>query len=169
LATSGWEKNRLCCKENLKWKKLIFFLNLNWNFLFLNFKKFSHTTRGKWEQKNRFWNLNWNLKIFEICHEKMKWNEKFENFCFWNETNKKIHFWNLKWKFMFEIWFFLAISLEGNEKKLKWRNHIFHLCHGDKTFNNTLIPPYTTGASCGGIQLISVVGSFHIDPFPTVV
>jgi hypothetical protein len=37
--------------------------------------------------------------------------------------------------------------------------HPYHLC----------IPPYTTCASCGGIQLILAVGSFHIGPFPTVV
>jgi hypothetical protein len=28
---------------------------------------------------------------------------------------------------------------------------------------------YTTCASCGGIQLILAVGSFHTDPFPTMV
>jgi hypothetical protein len=65
------------------------------------------------------------------------------------------------------------------KKQLKWRNHIFHLCHQDKHPILPLyhpyhlcIPPYTTCAGCGGnggIQLISGVGSFHIGPFPTVV
>jgi hypothetical protein len=73
--------------------------------------------------------LEGNEKI-EIYHENL--NDffiflKFENF----------HFWNLKWKFSFEIWKKLVILLERNEKNLKWRKHIFCLCHSDKTFNNT--------------------------------
>jgi hypothetical protein len=43
------------------------------------------------------------------------------------------------------------------------------LRHREKTSNNTSIPPYTTGASCGDIQLISTVESFHTNPFETVV
>jgi hypothetical protein len=66
----------------------------------------------------------------------------------------------------------LAISPNGNEKTIEWRNHIFRLCHRDKTSNNTsipLTPPYITCASCGGIQLILAVGSFYTGSFPTVV
>jgi hypothetical protein len=48
------------------------------------------------------------------------------------------------------------------------KNHIFCLCHQEKIFNNTPILLYTTGASCGGRQLISTVGFFHISPFETV-
>jgi hypothetical protein len=55
-------------------------------------------------------------------------------------------------------------------------NHIFRLCHWYKISNNTLIPPmYTTlchrynCTSCGGIQLILTVGSFHTGLFPIVI
>jgi hypothetical protein len=34
---------------------------------------------------------------------------------------------------------------------------LYHLC----------IAPYSTGANCGGIQLISAIRSFHTGPFPT--
>jgi hypothetical protein len=62
----------------------------------------------------------------------------------------------------------MAIALERNEEiiyfvyvtKIKLPIiPLYHLC----------IPPYTTGLSCGDIQLISAVGSFHAGPFPTVV
>jgi NADH:ubiquinone oxidoreductase subunit B-like Fe-S oxidoreductase len=43
------------------------------------------------------------------------------------------------------------------------------LRHREKTSNNTSIPPYTTGASCCGIQLISTIESFHTSTFETVV
>jgi hypothetical protein len=33
----------------------------------------------------------------------------------------------------------------------------------------TMYSLYTTSASCGGIQLISIVGYFHANPFETVV
>jgi hypothetical protein len=38
----------------------------------------------------------------------------------------------------------LPYHYRGNGKILKWRNHIFRLCHRDKTSNNTPIPTYTT-------------------------
>jgi hypothetical protein len=62
-------------------------------------------------------------------------------------------------------------------KKTIERNHIFCICHRDKTSNNTpippippiCIPPYITCASCGDIQLILAIRYFYTDPFPTVV
>jgi hypothetical protein len=64
--------------------------------------------------------------------------KKIEKFHFL-EFEMKIFVWNLKK---------MVISLEGKEEKLKWRNHVFRLCHQDKTSNNTPIPPipsmYTT-------------------------
>jgi hypothetical protein len=69
-----------------------------------------------------------NLKIFIF----ELWNENFK----FLKLEMKIFLWNLKK---------MAISPEGNEKIWKWRNHIFRLCHRDKTSNNTPIPPmYTT-------------------------
>jgi hypothetical protein len=103
----------------------------------------------------------------EIYHENLKWKN-------WN-----FHFVNLK-IFIFEIWnaklcLFLFFCKIGHITKWKWKSnwneeityfvyaaeiklpiiplyHPYHLC----------IPPYTTCASCGGIQLISAVGSFHM-------
>jgi hypothetical protein len=107
---------------------------------------------GKKWKKKRISILDWSLK-------KMKYVTKIFIFKFWN-----FHFWNLKWKFLFNFfkknWSYIT--------KWKWKNnwneeiiyffyateiklpiiplyHPYHLC----------IPPYTTCASCGGIQLIS--------------
>jgi hypothetical protein len=82
-------------------------------------------------EKNRFSNLDWNMsRKFEM--EKLKFPFcKFENF----------HFWNLKCKFLFNFFVKLAIYQMEMKKQLKWRNHIFRLCHRDKTSNNTTIPP----------------------------
>jgi hypothetical protein len=43
------------------------------------------------------------------------------------------------------------------------------LRHREKTSNNTSIPPFTTNASCCGIQLIWTIESFHTSPFEIVV
>jgi hypothetical protein len=82
-------------------------------------KKFGHTTRG---------NKNWNMpRKFEM--------KKFENFHFL-AFEMKIYFWNLKKNWPYH---------QREMKRLKCRNHIFCLCHWDKTSNNTSIPPmYTT-------------------------
>jgi hypothetical protein len=120
---------------------------LNWKFLFLNFeKKMAIPPEGN----GNFWQKS--ILKFELKFEK--------NLAIPLERIEKIemHHENLKWKklkiFILKIWnenFGLKFekklvpSLEGNEKNLKWRNHIFRLCHWDKTFNNTHVPPmYTT-------------------------
>jgi hypothetical protein len=71
------------------------------------------------------------------------WNEKIEFFIFliWN-------FSFLKFEMKISVQFILKIGHITKwkwKKQLKWRNHIFRLCHKDKTSNNTPIPPmYTT-------------------------
>jgi hypothetical protein len=66
----------------------------------------------------------------EICHGILKWK------------NWKFSFLKFEIKVSFEIWKKnIGIWPEENEKKLKWRNHIFRLCHRDKTCNNTPILP----------------------------
>jgi hypothetical protein len=67
--------------------------------------------------------------------------KKFENFHFWKWNGKgwNFHIWNLKWNFR------LKFEKKGHITRGKWRNHIFRLCHRDKTFNNIPIPlMYTT-------------------------
>jgi hypothetical protein len=82
-----------------------------------------------------------------------------KTFIFENEMEKVENF---RLKFEKKV-----ISPEGNEEIIYFVYAIeiklsiislYHLC----------IPPYTTWASCGGIQ-ISAVGSFPTDPFPIVV
>jgi hypothetical protein len=81
-------------------------------------------------EKKRISILDWSLK-------KMKYVTKIFIFKFWN-----FHFWNLKWKFLFNFLKKLVIYHQREMKKqLKWSNHIFLLCHRDKTSNNTPIPP----------------------------
>jgi hypothetical protein len=114
------------------------FLKFELNFFrFWKFWSYHQREMGKFEQKILFWK-------FEI------WNEKKMKFSFL-KFEMKISVWNLKKKF--------AISLEGNEKKLKWRityfiyateiklsiTPLYHLC----------VPPYTTGTSCGSIINLS--------------
>jgi hypothetical protein len=76
----------------------------------------------------------------------------------------KISIWNLKK---------LTISPEGNEKNSN--EDIIYFVYATKIklliipLYHLCIPPYATGASYGGIQLISYVGSFHTSPFPTVI
>jgi hypothetical protein len=109
--------------------------------------------------------LKFGLK-FEILKYVTKiWNEKIENFHFFKFGI--FHFWNLKWKFLF-----IFLKKFGHITKWKWKNNwnediiyfvyateiklpiipLYHLC----------IPPYTTCTSCGGIQLILAVWSFHV-------
>jgi hypothetical protein len=94
----------------------------------------------------------------------------------------KIHFWNFKknfhttkrkWK-NFEIFHVChQENLKWNEyfygEMKKWNEEIICLCQQKNTTNNTSIPPYTTCACCGGIQLISTVISSHTNPFETMV
>jgi hypothetical protein len=116
-----------------------------------------------WIEIWKFWNMS---RKFEI--KKLK---------FFILNFGIFHFWNLKWKYLFNFFKKMAISPNGNEKTIEMKKiiyfvyatkiklpiiplyHSYHLC----------IPPYTTCISCGGIQLILAVGSFHTDPFPTVV
>jgi hypothetical protein len=108
---------------------------LNWNFLFLSLKKIGHTTKRKWKKPILKFEQKLAIPLVEneIYHGNLKW--KFWNFSF------------LKWKIPFEIWKNGHFT-RGKWKKLKWRNHIFRLCHRDKTSNNTPVPPippmYTT-------------------------
>jgi hypothetical protein len=98
--------------------------------------------------------------------KKLKWKfEKIvfeiwiEMFCFWpTEGNEKklkyaMKIWNeniwklsLKFEMKISIWNLKkkTISPKGNEKNLKWWNHIFRLGYRDKNSNNTLIPPMYT-------------------------
>jgi hypothetical protein len=125
----------------------------------------------------------------KIEKNRLRFGLKFENLKYvtkiWNEKTEIFHFVNLEF-FIFEIWnekfclFFLKKF--GHITKWEWKNnwnekiiyfvyateiklsiiplyHSYHLC----------IPPYTTCASCGGIQLILAIGSLHTGPFPTVV
>jgi hypothetical protein len=94
-------------KSNLKfelefWKNC--FWNLNWIFLFFNYEKIGHSTRGKWKKnsKNRFWNLK-NGKW-----KKLKYATKIWKFSFWNENFR------LKLEKM-------AISPEGNANKIEMK------------------------------------------------
>jgi hypothetical protein len=153
------------------------FWSLNWNFLFLNFeKKMWPYHRRKWKNwtKNSILKFEkkrkiqfWNLKKRPYHRREMKNN--------WNMAQKyeKFHFSKLKWKFMFEIWKKMAIPPEGNETNLKWRNHIFRLCHQDKTSNNTHIPlMYTTLYHKCRLWWYTINLSrqfFHTGTFPTVV
>jgi hypothetical protein len=85
------------------------------------------------------------ILIFVLKFEKkmailLEGNEKNEYATkIWNEKIWKFSFLKFKMKFSFEILKNGHITRE-KWKKLKWRNHIFHLCHRDKTFNNTTIP-----------------------------
>jgi hypothetical protein len=123
-------------------------------------------------EKNRFWNLDWNLKILKYV---MKiWNEKIEIF----------HFLNLEF-FIFETWnenfclhFFKICSYHQMEMKNNWNEEIIYFVYATEIKlpiiplyhpYHLCIPPYTTCASCDGIQLILAVRSFHTGPFPTVV
>jgi hypothetical protein len=112
-------------------KKIIFAIWIeNFDFIFL--KKLA-IGNGK----NRFWNLDWNLKILKYVTK--IWNEKNWKFSFFKFGI--FHFWNLKWKFLFKIFYKIWPYHQMEMKKqLKWINHIFRLCHRDKTSNNTRIP-----------------------------
>jgi hypothetical protein len=167
LQPQAKKKFRLCHKENLKWKILKKNIFEIWiNFFVFNFEKNGHR---KWKKlkKNRFSNLDWNMsRKFEM--------KKFENFIF-----KIWKFSFLKFEMKISVYFLKKI---GHITKWKWKNnwneeiiylvyateiklliiplyHSYHLC----------IPPYTTCASCAGIQLISAVESFHTGSFPTVI
>jgi hypothetical protein len=100
----------------------------------------------------KIWNfsfLKFGFFIFEI------WNG---NFCL-NFYKQIDHITEWKWKNNWNeeiIYFVYATEIKLPIIPLY---HPYHLC----------IPPYTTCASCGGIQLILVVGSFHTGPFPTVI
>jgi hypothetical protein len=102
--------------------------------------------------------------------------KKFENF----------HFLNLKWKslkiFIFAIGnekvSFLKFEKIGYITIGKWKNwneeiiffiYVIEIKLPIIPLYLLCIPPYTTCASCGGIQFISAVESFHTDPFLTVV
>jgi hypothetical protein len=110
------------------WKKKSFW-NLKWKFSFLSFENiFRHTSLGKWKKKYYVYAtkkiLKWKI-VLKIVNE---------SFDFWNF--KKIgHTTREKWKI------------------LKWRNHIFRLCHREKLLIIPLyhlcISLYTAGASCG--------------------
>jgi hypothetical protein len=78
--------------------------------------------------------------------------------------------------FVFEIWKRSAIWREGNEKK--WNEEIIYFIYATEKkcpiipiyqLYHICISPYTTSASCGCIQLISNVGSFHNNLFEIVV
>jgi hypothetical protein len=113
-------------------------------------KNFGKNIFEIWIENFRFWILKnghrkWkklknHFEIWktEICHKNLK--RKNWNFSF---------FLNLKF-FIFEIWnenfrlnFLKNWPYHQMEmrKQFKWRNHIFLLCHRDKTYNNTPIPP----------------------------
>jgi hypothetical protein len=123
--------------HNFKWKilKKTFFLNFELKIFVFEFWKKLAIGNGQFWKKIDFeiWMEIWKI---EICHEKLKWKN-------WNFSFLKFdfHFWNLKWKFLFKFFKKLAYHQMEMKKQMKWRNHIFHLCHRDKTFNNTLIPP----------------------------
>jgi hypothetical protein len=96
-------------------------------------------------KKNLKWNFFKNI-VFEI------WNEnfvlEFEKYLVippeGNENIWKKSF--LKFETKFLVWHLKKIgdTTRGKWKKMKWRNHIFCLCHW-KTTNNTTIPHmYTT-------------------------
>jgi hypothetical protein len=106
------------------------------------------------------------IEIWTILAIPSKGNEKF-----WNMPRK------LKWKnlkfFIFEIWKKFGHITRGKLKN--WNKEIIYFVYATEIklpiipLHHLCIPPYTTCASCGGIQLISAVRSFHIGPFPTVV
>jgi hypothetical protein len=112
--------------------------------------------------------LKFGLKFenFEIYHENLKWKN-------WNFSFLKFGI------FIFEIWneiFCLYHQMEM--KKNNWNEEIIYFVYATEIKlpiiplyhpYHLCIPPYTTCASCGGIQLILAVGSFHTGPFPTVV
>jgi hypothetical protein len=127
----------------------------------LKIEKIGYTTIGKWKLK--YGTKIWNEKIWKFSFLKIEM-KTFENF----------HFWNLKWKFPFEIWNKNWPYHRREIKKIKMKKSyisfkatgmkvpIIPMCH-------LCIPLYTTCASCGGIQLISAVRSFHTVPFPIVI
>jgi hypothetical protein len=112
------------------------------------------------------------IEIWPYRHremKKLKYVTKIRNEKIWKFTflkfEMKISVWNLKKNWPYHQWEMKKI---WNEKiiyfvyaiEIKFPiTPLYHLC----------VPPYTTGASCGDIQLISAIGSFHTDPFPTMV
>jgi hypothetical protein len=108
-------------------------------------------------KKNWFWNLN---KIGHTKGNGKNWNtsRNFEIKFFIN-----FHFWNLKWKFPLNLKK-LATSAEGNEKN--WNEEIIYFVYATDIklliipLYHLCVPPYITGVSCGGIQLISAVKPF---------
>jgi hypothetical protein len=140
--------------------------------LFLNFEKNGHR---KWKKLKKIDFEIW-IEIWKFWNMSRKFEMKNWNFSFFKIWN--FHFWNLKWKFLFNFFLKkLAISPNGNEKN-NWNEEIIYFVYATE-IKLPIIPlyhpyhlciaPYTTCASCGGIQLILVVGSFHTNPFPTVV
>jgi hypothetical protein len=117
----------------------------------LNWKKLAIPLEGNgknWKKSNLKFDKIWPYHQREIKNWNMPWKfemKKLKIFIFeiWNEKiwkiEMKIAVWNLKkWPYH-----------QREMKNLKWRNHIFRLCHRDKTSNNTLyhiyhlcIPPY---------------------------
>jgi hypothetical protein len=89
------------------------------------------------------WNENfcfWNLKKMAIPPEVMK---KMKYFVYVTKKNwKKISFLKFEMKiFVFETRKKFSHTTVGKWKKMKWRSHIFRLCHREKT----VVPPmYTT-------------------------
>jgi hypothetical protein len=127
-----------------------------------NLKKTIGIPRERNEKTLEYATKIWKKIIFEI------WNEKVWKFSFLKFEMKSLEIFILKFE-MKKI----RISLEGNGKDLKRRNHIFHLCHRDKTSNNTPIPPmYTTiyhMCKLGWYTINLSRQIFHNDPFLTMI
>jgi hypothetical protein len=89
-------KNRLCHKENLKWK-ILKKMFLNFKLIFLNFEKENFGKNIIFE----IWKKNWPCHQSEM--KRLKYATKIE-MKFEMEFFENFHFWNLKWKCRFEIW-----------------------------------------------------------------
>jgi hypothetical protein len=116
------------------WKKNHFW-NSNWNFLFLILKKMARGNGNNWKMILKFEKLKYVMKI---------WNEKTEIFRFLDLKMFTFEIWNEKFRLKLKNWPYHQMEMK---KQLKWTNHIFRLCHRDKTSNNTpipLIPPMHT-------------------------
>jgi hypothetical protein len=167
----------------LKWKilKQIRFRNLNWKFLFLNFqKKWSYHQR-EMENFGKKINFEFWKKIGHTTSG--KWKKLKYAMEIWNEKNWKFSFLNFEMIFcIFEIWnenFCLKFEKKWpyhqREMKIIWNEEITYFVYATEIklpiipLYHLCIPPYITGASCGGIQLISAVRSFRTGHFPVMI
>jgi hypothetical protein len=128
---------------------------------------------------NKFGNLGLRKK-FRLCHkENLKWKISFKMNCFfWNLKKKWQYHQRGKWKELKKM--ILKYTTRGKWKNWNmprkfWNEEIIYFIYVTE-IKLSIIPsyhlcilPYSTGASCCGIQLISAVGSFHIGPFSTAV